>query len=97
MFFGDRLFRVVATSRSAEKKGQQANYLLMKPQTFDLPRVDLVLRDGTTAPGFEGSGIELKSTVRAGNTDFEVAKIDDDDVEPWVRLSCNRKQNNSVT
>lgn len=93
----DRHFRVVASSKAAEKKGGQANYLLIKPTTFDLPRTDLVLRDGTTAPGYEGSGIALKTTVRQDETEFEVYQIQDDDVEPFVRLVCNRKQGNSVT
>lgn len=70
----------------------QANYIVQKPAVFDLPRNDMVLSDGVTALGFAESGMALRSTVSSEDTNYEIFSIQDDPVEPFVRLQCNRKQ-----
>ena len=92
MTFKGRTFRVVQTSRASQLQMGPTNQTLMRPAVFDMPVNTTPLADGTTAEGFDVSGIGLKSFVESGGSRYEVMSITDDPQEPFVRLTCVRKQ-----
>lgn len=95
--FKGRTFNVVASSKAAKKKMQMANYLAEKSAVFDFPVDTSILpRSGVTVPGFDKS-ISLQSTVvDPSGVAYEVYEVMDDPKEPFIRCTCNRKQNTST-